>query len=289
MGQRSGVGSSRGSGRGYGFQRHEKAKTRGTKQKHESSIGYAPETDLALTAREVADGTISKLRNLGKQRFALYPFSEYFDAWLRNLREVLSEFESNPVIYPDDRFSRDSLQILSDVESRLDERRRIEMSRNKVEEDLSENKTILDRLEKEFSEKAREAETQRIEEVKRLSTVVSGLKEKLDGVDRMKTGIFRGFSEKAKIHRREEVQRELDSAQRELDLTVHNSDIEQQRLKEDHERNRIPILERISVLEKELEEQEIDGSLRHRDNACEALVTAVNSLLERSTRPKQSA
>jgi hypothetical protein len=282
MGQRSQVGSSRGSGRGYGIQRREKAKTKKTKQKHESSVGYAPETNLSLTAKEAAEKTIIKLRKLGKQRFALYPFSEYFDTWLRNLREVLSEFESNPIINPDDQFSKDSLQILSDVESELHERHRIEMSSVKTDENLSENRTILNQLEKEFAEKVIEAETQRSKEVTRLSSVISGLNEKLDSINRMKTGIFRGFSEKAKTHALTEAHRELDSVQRELDLVTHNSDVVQQKLKEDYEKERLPILEKLSLLEKELEDQKTDGSLTNRDNACEALVKTVNSLLERS-------
>lgn len=289
MEQRSPAGSSGGSESEYGIQRRGKARAKGMKQKRESSFGYAPETQVSLTNRDVADGTINKLRNLGKQRFALYPFSEYFDTWLRNVRQVLSEFETNPEIDPDDQFSTDILRILSDVESRLNERRRMEMSRIRAEENLSETKTILDRLEREFSEKAKKTETQGSEEVKRLSSVVSDLKEKLDGVDRMKTGIFRGFSEKAKAHRSAEVQRELDSAQRELDLAVRHSDAVRQELKEDYEWKRMPFLEKASVLEKELEEQEIDGSLRNRDDACEALVTAVNSLLERSASLKRSA
>ncbi len=281
MGQRSGAGSSRGSGRGYGVQHRQKAKAKKAKHKHESSARYEGEIS-PTTAQEAAEETVNKLRKLGGQVFAVYPFSEYFDIWLRNVREVLSEFESNSVIKSDEQFSRDSQQILSDVESRLDERRRIEKSRIGVAEELSEKKQISDRLEKDFSDKEREAEAQGREEIKHLSSVISDLKEKMDEVERLKTGIFRGFSEKAKAHRMAEVKQELDSAKRELDLAEHNSDDARRKLKEDYETEKTPVLERMNLLEKELEEEETDGSLQNRDDACEALIKAVNALLERS-------
>ncbi len=282
MGQRSGSASSRGSGRGYGVQHGQKAKTRKAKHKHESSVRYEPETNLPATAQEAAEETVNKLRKLGSQVFAVYPFSEYFGIWLRNVREALSEFESNPVIKSDDQFSRDSQQILSDVESRLDERRQIEKSRIGVAEELSEKRQILDRLEKEFSAREREAEVHGKEEIKRLSSVISDLKERLNDVERLKTGLFRSFSEKAKAHRMAEVQQELDSAKRESDLAVHNSGAGRRKLKEDYEREKTPVLERINLLEKELEDEETDGSLQNRDDACEALIKAMNALLERS-------
>jgi hypothetical protein len=41
--------------------------------------------------------TLGKLHGLGSQKFAVSPFSQYFDDWLLNVREVLSEFESTPL------------------------------------------------------------------------------------------------------------------------------------------------------------------------------------------------
>jgi hypothetical protein len=289
MGQRSRAGSSKSSGRGYGIQRHEKAKTKETKQKHQSGVGYAPEINLPLTPKEVSGRTISKLRNLGKQRFALSPFSAYFGPWMRNLREVLSEFESNSIIKPDDQFSKESSQILTNVEFKLDEIRRIEASSREAEEELPENRIMLKQIEREYADKAREVETRKNKEIKRLSNMITSLNEKLDSINRMKTGIFRGFSEKAKAYRQAEAKQEMDSVQGELDRIIRHSDVEQQKLKEDYEKEKQPVLEKIGVFEKEIEDQEIDGSLEHRDNACEALVKAVDSLLERAASLDQSA
>ncbi len=276
------------SGRGYGIQRHEKAKARKTKQKHESSIEYAPEAPFPLTPQQAAEETINRLRKLGTQTFAVYPFSEYFQAWLRNVGEVLSEFESNRMISPDDQFFREKQQILSEVEARLDERREIENSRTKLEQDLSENRQNLDHLEKEFSDKTTEVEIREKEETSRLSGVISDAKDELRDVDRMKTGFLRGFSEKAKAHRRAELQQELDSAQRELDQIVNDSGVERKKLKAEYEGKKNPMLERISALEEAIGNQEIDGSLPNRQNACEALAKAVDSLLQRLTSREQS-
>jgi hypothetical protein len=281
MGQRSRTGSSRSSGRGYGIQRHEKAKTKTAKQKYQSVAGYAPGENLISTPEGVVEKTLSILHNLGKQKFALSPFSEYFNPWMRNLKEVLSEFESNPIIRVDDQFMKESSQILSNVQLQLDERQHIESSNRETSDELSENRILLKHMEKEHTDKARESEDRKNSEIKPLSVMVDSLKQKQNSIDQMKTGIFRGFSEKAKAHRKAEVKQELDSVQRELESLVQRSTAEKSKLEREYERMKRPIVEKIAFLEKQIENQEVDDSLKAREEACQNLDDSVNLLLQR--------
>ena len=73
----------------------------------------------APSPQEAANKALSSLSKLGTQTFALSPFSQYFDDWLVNLRNVLSEFESNPAISEDDQFIKDRSQIFLNAEREL--------------------------------------------------------------------------------------------------------------------------------------------------------------------------
>ncbi len=50
-----------------------------------------------FSPKQITEKTLSALNRLGNQVFALSPFSQYFDDWIVNLRQVVTEFETNPV------------------------------------------------------------------------------------------------------------------------------------------------------------------------------------------------
>jgi len=258
-----------------------KAKAKATGRKRRSSGSYMSEEKHVPTSEEVADRTLNRLRILGNQRFALSPFSVHFDRWLVNLRDVLSEFEVSPTTSVDDQFVKERSQILSNVGLDLEERRREEASREEAIKGLSDNRILLKQIEEEYATRMKEIEARRDSELKRLSGNVDGLKEELDRVARMKTGVFRVISKKAKAQKEAEATQRLESAQRELTLTVQYFTAEQERLRDEYERRKQPVIEQIRGHQKEIENQEIDGSLETRRAACEALVNAVNALLQR--------
>jgi hypothetical protein len=117
MGSKSQTGSRRSAARKYQKSPHEKAKIK--TQKHRADGKYQPEESSLPSAQGVVEKTLGSLSKLGSQTFALSPFSQYFDDWLVNLREVLCEFESNPAISVDDEFVKARSQILTDAEREL--------------------------------------------------------------------------------------------------------------------------------------------------------------------------
>lgn len=285
MGYQQRGSSRRGSGRGYGNARREKAKAKAIRERHRSGGSYVLEEDHVLASEEVVNRTLNRLRNLGNQRFALSPFDEYFGPWLADLRDVLSEFESSPTINVDDQFSKERSQILSNVELELEETVREQASREEATKSLSNNRILLERIEEEYTTNARKIERHKNSEIKRLSSNVDGLREELDRIARMRTGIFRAVSKKAKAQKEAEATQRLNSARSELALTEQNFTAEQERLRDEYKKRKQPVIEQIRDQEKEIEKQEIDWSLEPRRTACEALVNAVKALLQRKIRP----
>jgi hypothetical protein len=263
------------------MQSREKAKARTKGQKRRSSKGYTLQEDQVPTSKEILDKTISRLRNLGNQIFALSPFSEHFSRWLIDLRVVLSEFESNPTVNADDYFVKERSRILSNVELELEKRRREEVSCDEAIKSLSDNRILLERIEEEFAAGTREIEGRKRSEIKRLSSNVDGLREEVNRIARMKTGIFRTVSKKEKTEKEAEATQRLSSAQGELASAVQNFGAEQEKLRNEHEKRKQTLVEQIRDEEKEVENQDVDGSLETRQAACEALVNAANALVAR--------
>lgn len=92
-----------------------------------------------VTAQEVVDKTINDLNRLGAQLFALSPFSQYFDDWLNSLRQVLSSFESNPILKVDAEFTEEQSKLFTELESKLSDIKLAESTLTTETKALSEN------------------------------------------------------------------------------------------------------------------------------------------------------
>lgn len=261
--------------------RHEKAKAKATQKKHRSSHSYMLEEEHVSTSEEVVDRTLSSLRILGSQRFALPPFHEHFNRWLSNLGTVLYDFESSPAINVDNQFVKERSQILSDVGLQLDEVRHKEVSREEAVEKLLDDRLLLERIEREYTTRTREIEGQKDREIRHLSRDVNDIREELDRIARMKAGIFRTVSKKTKAQKKAEATQKLNLAQKNLRLAKQNFAIEQERLRDEYERKKQLVIEQIRDLQKGIENQELDFSLKGRQDACKSLADAVNVLLQR--------
>jgi hypothetical protein len=204
-----------------------------------------------------------------------------------NLMDVLSEFESSPTISADDQFVKERSQILSVVEFELEERRRKEVFLEESIRSLSDSKILLERIEDEYATRAREIEGRKNSEIKRLRNNIDSLRGELDDTVRMKAGLFRAISKKAKAQKETETTQRLNTAQRELALAVQDFTAEQERLRDEYEKKKQPVIEQIRDHQKKIEHLETDGSIENRRVACEALINAVNALLQRKTSSLQ--
>jgi chromosome segregation ATPase len=258
---------------------HEKKKARG--KKHRSSGKYLLEERHVPSVEEVVEKTLSRLHSLGKQIFAVSPFSVYFDDWLVNLKDALLAFESNSSVSIDEQFMKERAQILANVEQALEERRRRELSLEETAKSLFESKILLERIEREYATRTREIEMRKNSEITRLQGNIDECKKELDDLAKVKAGLFRAMSKKTKRQKEADLTQRLNTAQSEFESAMQNSATAQEILKNDYEKKKQVVTEQIGKLQKETEAPEVDGSLEDRQVACEALVNAVNAFLKR--------
>ncbi len=257
--------------------------------KRRPSSGYRLEEEHVLTPREVVDRTLNSLTRLGSQRFAVAPFYEHFDRWLLSLRTVLSELESNPAITVDDQFAKECSQVLSDIELTLKERRVNEASREEAirrsNQSLLDARSFLAQTEREYATKAKELAGRKERAVKPVATRVGRLGKELNRIVKMRAGFLRGISKKIKAQKEAEAGQRLDSTKTELTKIERSFATEQEELRDEYKRREQHILEQIAKHQKEIEEFEagsqIDDALDARRPACNALINAVNTLLQR--------
>ncbi len=239
------------------------------------------------TEKEISEGTLKRLHTLGSQKFGSSPFSEHFDRWLNNVGAVLGEFESHPNIGIDDQYVKERSQTLDIIKLQLEERRRRETALNQEISNLSDLKNRFAQINTEYVTMATVIKNRKKAEIKRLYSTIDRLKKEQDRVIRLKTGFFRGISKKDREQKESEISQQLDDKQNELEMTMLKFKAEQKTLREEYEEKRAPVLEQIKQFQKLVQSTEIDGSLEERWFACEALIDAVNTFLQRKTAQSQ--
>ena len=260
---------------------HEKGKRSERRNKHVGDS--AGEEKHVANAEEVTEGTLRRLHTLGNQRFGTFPFSEHFDRWLLNLTDVLDEFESSPNINPDDQFLSERAQLIATIERQLREKRRKEAT---VEADVKihmDSKNLLEQIKKEYVASAGTLRALKKGEIRRLYGEIDRLRRAQDEVVRMKTGFFRGVSKRVRERKEAEVVLELNDRQKELELAVLDFTVAKEKLRDEYDEKRAPIIHQMRGARKRIDEMDTDGSLEERWFACEALADAVNAFLQRKT------
>jgi hypothetical protein len=280
MGYRGQSGSRRGAGEKFQKSSHDKAKSKAQKTKS-GNVKYAPEEAPLQSSEEVMEKTLGILNRLGSQTFALSPFSQYFDDWLVNLRQVVSEFESNPAIAIDEAFVKERTQILADVEGELAKRKLKEAELETSANALAENNHLLVEIDVQYAAQTRELAQKRNRNNENLTKNVHDLEEELSNTEQIKTSFLNPFAKKAKNQKRAEVTQKLDAAKKELELAVQGFGVEQEKFHDEYEKKKQATIERVQSLEKEIVNIETDSSLETRQTATSALGNAVKALIQR--------
>jgi len=272
------TGSRRSTARQYSKSEHKKK----AKEKKERYEGKYFEEETQVSPKEAIEKTVSGLTRLGNQIFALSPFSQYFDDWLVNLRQIISEFESNPSVKVDEQFVKDRSQIFLDVEGALAEKRLQESNLTGEEKELVDNNHLLVESDKEYAEKTRELSFRRNADVQRLSTKIRELEDDVASQEEIKISFYKFRARKKAADTLEQTRQALKSAKNELEVTLSSFTADQEKLHDSYEKKKQEITERIDALHKELEKLEVDKSIGARQAACNALANAINALLQRT-------
>ena len=258
-------------------------------KKKRVTVKKTQEKTKELSVTEVTEQTITSISKLGNQVFALSPFSQYFDDWLLNLRNELTEFESNPAIKVDEQFMKERAQIFLDVEAALAEKRLVEATLTKEAKALEENNHKIADANKEYSEKSRELSNKRNVEIQKLSNEVHQLEDDLASQQNIKLGFFKFKEKRLATQKLAQTNQDLKTAKNKLEVTIESFKAEQDKLHDNYERQKQELFAISDSLHKQLEKLETDASTQARQLACNDLVQAINALMQRASTPEQSA
>lgn len=278
MTYRSQGGSNRNPGRQYSKSKHEK-KVKEKKQRSEAKH-LADQTEVSQ--KESVEKTLGSITRLGNQIFALSPFSQYFDDWLVNLRQVVSEFESHPEIQVDDQFVKERTQIFLDVEGALADKRVQESSLSTEQKELVDNNNLLVESDKDYAEKTRQLSNKRNADLQRLSTEIRGLEDEVASMEQIKFSFYKFSAKKKHAAGLAQSRQALKSKKNELEVTLSSFTADQEKLHDSYEAKKQEITDKIDSLHKTLEKLETDTSVEPRQAACNALACAINTLLQRA-------
>ena len=272
------TGSRRGAARQFSKSTHEK---KAKERKQRSGSKYLQE-ETEVSSTEVTQKTLGILNKLGTQIFALSPFSQYFDDWLVNLRQTVSEFESNSVINIDEQFVKERSQIFLDVEAALAQKRLQESNLTEEEKALADTNHLMVETDKEYAEETRERSCKRNADVQRLSTKIRGLEDKVSSQQEIKISFYKFTARRKAADQLAQTQQELKLTKNELEVTLQNFTAEQEKMHDNYEKRKQELNEKSDSLHKELEKLETDTSLNIRQEAANALANAINTLIQRA-------
>lgn len=285
MSYRSQRNSRRSSGRGRGKGHHEKSKRKAWK--HRSRNQRLLEASETLCLEEIANKTLERLSNLGIQTFAVFPFSQYFRDWLLSLKNVISEFESNPNVKIDDEFLEKRSQLIRDIELKLSRRKQEEGVLENVTRILTKQRSLLVQTETEFSYALQDLVTERKSEIKRLNRSIRILEEDLRVISQRRVSVFSPLARRSRSHRKTELNRKLDSAKSELESIEKEIEAKQEELRVAYEEKKKTIVGKVRCLEEKIGTSEIDNSIEDRRVFCEELGENMKALLQRKRAAPQ--
>ncbi len=264
---------------------HEK---KSKEKKKRSGPKYLMEEITEVTHQKVAERALNGISKLGTQIFALSPFSQYFDDWLVSLRQVVLEFESNPVMKVDEQFQKERMQAFLDIEAALAESRLQESNLTAEEKALAENNHLIVEADQQYAEKTRENSNKRNTEVQRLSNKIRQLEDDLSVQQEIKIGFFK-FNEKKRAQQKlNQLTNDLSSSRSELEVTLASFTAEQEKLHDSYQKRKQELSENSDRLHKELEKLENDTSIEARQTVCNTLANAVKTLLQRTPANQSS-
>ncbi|MGD6933912.1 MAG: hypothetical protein ACQCN5_06895 [Candidatus Bathyarchaeia archaeon] len=265
---------------GAKFQKSSNQKKSRTK-KPKTGAKYLKEETVEPTLQEIAEKTLASIERLGSQTFALSPFSQYYDDWLVNLRQVVSEFEANSNVKADEAFTKERDQAFLDVQAALAERRMQETTLSDSEKALHDVNHQLGDADADYAEKNRELSNKRNADVQQLTNRVRVLEEAVANQEKLKFGFFQFGAKKEAAKRLEETKHELAAAKSQMEVTLQNFTLEQDKLHDIYVTRKQELSAKSDALRKELEKLEVDTSVEVRKEVCTRLCNAVSELIKR--------
>ena len=135
----------------------------------------------------------------------------------------------------------------------------------------------------EYSKALMAIRSKRNRAVELITSKIDGLKGEQDKIIQTKAGLFRTVSKKAREQKEIVVVEQLSEKQRELEMVFLDFSTQKKQLQEEFDAKREPILEQMKRVQKKISDLDTDASLEARWFACESLIDAVNSFMQRKS------
>lgn len=264
-----------------GAVRYYRKPLRGKALDKELASRSALDEKCVVTEKEVTEATLRRLHILGSQKFGSSPFSMHFDRWLANVEAVIFEFESYPNMNIDTQFVRERTQTVEAIWAQLEDRRRKEAVVDEEIKMLFACKSLLKNIDKEYVFESKNLKHQKNNKLKGLNINIEKLKKEQDRVIKLKTGFLRGLSREEREQKEIQITQELNGKQLELELVMLHYNAKLKDIHDRHQTRRHPLVEQVKALQKSIRSMESDGSLEERWLACEILIDAINTFLQR--------
>ncbi|MCL2642709.1 MAG: hypothetical protein FWD52_04275 [Candidatus Bathyarchaeota archaeon] len=250
-------------------------------RKAKGGAKYLNAQSAELTFQDVVEKTLANIERLGNQTFALAPFSQYYDDWLINLRQIVLEFETLPDVTPDTVFIEEREQAFLDIQSALTTHRMQESAVTEAEKALYALNQELRTIETAYTEDSRTLNNKKNADTQQLTNQVKTLEEDRANQEDLKFGVFQFGAKKAATKKLEQTQQNLASTKKLLEKISQNFTTEHTQLHEKYVAKKQELATKSETLHKTIEQIEIDTSIETRKKTCTQLNNAIKELIKR--------
>ena len=273
-------------GRRFGRPAAKKSSAKSKHELQEPSIFY--EEAAKIDPAEIRSSTLNSLQHLGNQRFALPPFSEHFQRWMKDVKGVLTDFEIQLPQTIDQDYRERVAKTLRDINTTFEQQIEAE---GKISDETAETQRQLAACESELSRHEHEYKAMTNQVKKRYELFFEKLRSEIDTLDRQRIRILRAKPTLLqKLFRRSDTKLEEKTNALQLkrnDLGGRKDALEHdlEKVRIGYEQKRKRLIERAGTLRAKMSEvkgKTLDDALELRRHACEEIIKAVIETVDKS-------
>jgi hypothetical protein len=251
----------------------------------ETAVFYLESSPVDLN--QIRSVTVNSLEHLGNQRFALPPYSEHFQRWIKDVATLLTDFEAKLPEPIDQQLKGRIEKTLSEIEIALKDQTATEKDisgkLSNAQRQIAEYENRQLKLDSDYKIRAHQARRRYEQSFERLRREIETLgQERLRSLH-MKPKLFEKI-----FHRSEaNLEEKANTLRSKKNALAHGrealaSELETERI--EYETKRRQITEQLKILRAKLEESKqskLDDALEIRKAACEQLRSEVDEAVDR--------
>ena len=272
--------------RGRRFLRPALKKSSRKEREPSNTTSYTPTE--ATDPSHVTSSVLNAIDHLGNQRFALPPFADHFERWLKDLQSLLNEFETHAPQAVDESLRREITESMRDIQLILAERTKVESTQsdesNKLQQQLARCDAELSQLEHAHRIQTQELRKKYEKSSQKIRNEIEQLDKRRIEILRKNANIFRRIFRKSD-NRIAGTSIALDSRRTKLKDSEQNLQNDLQKRQEEYDANRQKLITEIDNLRRKIREaSETAGNdaLEKRREVCQRIHAAITSATQRT-------